>query len=77
MLIPIRCFTCNKVLANKWNMFKELSENEDVQNSEKSKDSHLQNFEAGFKGKVLDKIGVTKLCCRRHMLTHVDLIDLI
>lgn len=24
MLIPIRCFTCNKVLANLWNRYQEL-----------------------------------------------------
>ena len=23
MIIPIRCFTCNKVLANKWNKYLE------------------------------------------------------
>ena len=24
MLIPVRCFTCNKVLANLWNRYQEL-----------------------------------------------------
>ena len=24
-------------------------------------------------GEVLDELGLTKLCCRRHMLTHVDI----
>jgi len=24
-------------------------------------------------GEVLDEIGLTKVCCRRHMLTHVDI----
>jgi DNA-directed RNA polymerase subunit N (RpoN/RPB10) len=24
-------------------------------------------------GQVLDKIGLTKMCCRRSMLTHVDI----
>ena len=24
-------------------------------------------------GKVLDKLNLTKMCCRRHMLTHVDI----
>ena len=23
MIIPIRCFTCGKILADKWNMYKE------------------------------------------------------
>ena len=24
-------------------------------------------------GEVLDKLNLTKMCCRRHMLTHVDI----
>ncbi len=24
-------------------------------------------------GEVLDKLGLTKMCCRRHLLTHVDI----
>ena len=26
MLIPVRCFTCNKVVASKWNTYKHLLE---------------------------------------------------
>jgi len=26
-------------------------------------------------GKVLDELGITRYCCRRMLLTHVDLID--
>lgn len=26
-------------------------------------------------GRVLDELGVTKMCCRRHMLTAVDVLD--
>ena len=25
MIIPVKCFTCGKVLADKWNYFKEKS----------------------------------------------------
>jgi DNA-directed RNA polymerase I, II, and III subunit RPABC5 len=24
-------------------------------------------------GEVLDELGLSKMCCRRHMLTHVDI----
>jgi DNA-directed RNA polymerase I, II, and III subunit RPABC5 len=24
-------------------------------------------------GEVLDELGMTKMCCRRHFLTHVDI----
>lgn len=27
MIIPIRCFTCGKVIGNRWELFKELTSN--------------------------------------------------
>lgn len=38
-----------------------------------------EEFEAGIKagkepGKVLDELGVRRFCCRRMLLTHVDII---
>ena len=31
------------------------------------------NMEKTVEGKILDQMGLTKICCRRHMLTHVDI----
>ena len=31
------------------------------------------NIEKTVEGHVLDELGLNKICCRRHMLTHVDL----
>ena len=25
-------------------------------------------------GKTMDELGLTKICCRRHFLTHVDIV---
>ena len=33
----------------------------------------LDNIKKTPEGKCLDELGLTKMCCRRHMLTHVDL----
>lgn len=30
-----------------------------------------------FEGRLLDEMGIVRPCCRRHMLTHVDLIHVI
>lgn len=56
MIIPVRCFTCGKVMGNKWNEFNELKKEypEDV---------------------ALDKLKLTRYCCRRMLLTHVELIE--
>ena len=31
------------------------------------------NIKKTPEGEVLDKLNLTKMCCRRHMLTHVDI----
>jgi DNA-directed RNA polymerase subunit N len=82
MIIPVRCFTCGKVIADKWKAYeqkvKELEDEIDKNKGEIPDDEvTFQNFENGHKGKILDSLGLHRLCCRRHMLTHVDLIDVI
>jgi DNA-directed RNA polymerase subunit N (RpoN/RPB10) len=79
MLIPVRCFTCGKVLADKWKYFKaeqDKYENENVDSSATSTQEDLA-FHKNTSNEVLNKLGLTRLCCRRHMLGHVDLIDII
>jgi len=57
MLIPVRCFTCGKVVADKWETF----------NNKVKAGKNPQ--------KVLDELGLKRYCCRRMLLSHVDLID--
>jgi len=70
MIIPVRCVSCNNVLAGKW-----LAYLEKVR--ELTKDEKLtyltQSTVKSPHGKALDELGVNRTCCRRHMLTHVDL----
>jgi DNA-directed RNA polymerase I, II, and III subunit RPABC5 len=56
MIIPVRCFTCGKVIGNKWEKYKLL----------------ITEYE---EKEVLDMIGMDRYCCRRMLLTHVDLIN--
>lgn len=75
MIIPIRCFSCNHVLADKWVFFEEK-----CKELEKNKDNNKDNtkyFEPYFKKDILDKLGLKRYCCRRHFLGNVDLIDII
>jgi len=86
MIIPIRCFTCGKVLANKWKKYDEEVKKVEASISSKgegdrpvvsNKQPLHENFENPFRGHIMDKLGLTKICCRRHMLGHVELIDTI
>ncbi len=55
MIIPIRCFTCGKVVAHLWQKYILLQ-------TEQSP------------GDALDSLEVKRYCCRRMLLSHVDLI---
>lgn len=67
MLIPIRCFECGKVLANKWNAYQTLVKEEE------SKPTSTEQSSKTPQGTVLDKLGITDYCCRKAMLTNTDL----
>jgi DNA-directed RNA polymerase subunit N (RpoN/RPB10) len=81
MIIPIRCFTCGKVLADKWEYYKRRCEEVQKNSKEKKrvekKKKEFTNFEGFYQGEVLDELGLTKMCCRRHFLGQVDLIEFI
>ena len=76
MIIPIKCFTCGKVLADKYRYYQqEVRKLKADKNMETEKVVYLteDNIKKTPEGEVLDKLKLTKYCCRRHMLTHVDL----
>lgn len=76
MIIPIRCMTCGKVLADKWEYYVKRCEEIKVKNREKPEEPP-RYFEKHATGQVLDELELTKMCCRRHFLGHVDLIETI
>ncbi|MHA1819559.1 MAG: DNA-directed RNA polymerase subunit N [Promethearchaeota archaeon] len=57
MIIPIRCFTCGKLLADKWEPFiKMKKEGKDI-------------------NEIYKELGITRFCCKRMLVSHVNLID--
>jgi DNA-directed RNA polymerase I, II, and III subunit RPABC5 len=81
MIIPIKCFTCGTVIANRYQLYCDEVRLRKIQ-SEKYKNyvdrnrveyfTH-ENSDKTIEGTVMDELGLTKMCCRRHMLTHVDI----
>jgi len=55
MPIPVRCFSCGKLIADKYEKFTER-----VKKGENPK-------------KVLDDLGLERYCCRRMIISHVEL----
>lgn len=53
----MRCFSCGKVIGDKWNDYCKYIE------------------EGETEGAALDRLKLRRYCCRRMVLTHVDLIE--
>jgi DNA-directed RNA polymerase I, II, and III subunit RPABC5 len=76
MLIPVKCFTCGKVLANKYRFYEqEVRKRKIAKNMEVDKVIYLTRVQTDKtpEGDVLDILKLNKMCCRRHMLTHVNI----
>ena len=81
MLIPVRCFTCGEILGDKWKPFIKICndmKNKDDVETDSQLDIQTIDLRRGVKksveAKVLDKMHLKKMCCRRMMLTTVPLI---
>lgn len=86
MIIPIRCFTCNNVIGDKWEPYIKLVKNEKEKNKDNVADTldiqyinveDGEQVEKSIEGKVLDQLGLHKYCCRRIILGNVHLISYI
>lgn len=76
MIIPVRCFTCSMVIADKYRYYlEEVRKKKLAANTSLDKIIYLTRDvqDKTPEGEVLDEIGLTKMCCRRHFLTHVDI----
>ena len=76
MIIPVKCFTCGKVLGDKYRYYQT-----EVRKAKLGKGKNIDKVvyltddvkEKTAEGEILDKLRLKRMCCRRHMLTHVDL----
>jgi DNA-directed RNA polymerase subunit N (RpoN/RPB10) len=81
MIIPIKCFTCGMVIADKYRYYQEevrkkkLAKRKDKNPVDMDKVVYLtKEFnEKTPEGEVMDNLNLTRMCCRRHFLTHVDI----
>ena len=83
MIIPIRCFTCGAVISDKWLEYERLVAAERTNTKETDVELlDIDTLESNEKTvtaeyKALEKLNVKRICCRRHFLTNVDMIELI
>ena len=80
MIIPVKCFTCGMVIADKYRFYKEEVRKKKL--AKRGNDTSIdidkviyltkEFHEKTPEGEVLDELNMKKMCCRRHFLTHVD-----
>jgi DNA-directed RNA polymerase subunit N (RpoN/RPB10) len=80
MSIPIRCFTCSKVIADKYSFYlKEVRKQKQAQGIRLDKIKYLTKEHISSdtmvetpESIVMDQLQLA-ICCRRHFLTHVEI----
>jgi len=70
MSIPIRCMSCGKLLADKWEFY--VSQVNRYSGTNEPVVFDGRKVPETNERKVMDTLGITRYCCRKSLLTHVD-----
>ena len=62
MMVPVRCFTCGNVVGEHWEESKQRPGEADAPEAPE---------------RVLDARGIDRHCCRRMLVSHKDLVDIV
>jgi len=76
MIIPIRCFTCSKVIADKYDYYHQ-EKNKLAPANKEGDEANLKYFSDIHTKEILDNLGLIRYCCRRSLMSSVDLMDVI
>lgn len=74
MLLPVKCFSCGKEISSYYRAY-EREVRKKKQASGVNDVIYLTKVHAEktAEGEVLDNLQIHKMCCRRHLLTHVEI----
>jgi len=67
VIIPVRCFTCGKVIAPLYEEYRKRYE-------EYQKALDIGEKPKEIPEKILDDLDLQRYCCRRMIISHVDLL---
>ena len=95
MIIPVKCFTCGNMLADKYSIYLKrvrkyklaaaaAASSSSLDATGGAKHDHVLSDKVRYfsknssgqkteEGRVLDELKLNLQCCRRHLLTHVDI----
>jgi DNA-directed RNA polymerase subunit N (RpoN/RPB10) len=74
MLLPVKCFSCGKEISSYYRAYEREVRKKKLA-SGVSDVIYLTKVhtEKTAEGEVLDNLQIRKMCCRRHLLTHVEI----
>ncbi len=80
MIIPVRCYTCGKLLSNKEKAYKEMVIRKKIALKKDINDVSILNIndkdiKKTPEGEAMDELGLIRYCCRKIMMTNVELIN--
>ena len=67
MIIPVRCFSCGRVIASDYVRFKDKMDKIRAENRREPTPEEIST--------TLDQLGVTRYCCRRMIISQADLLQ--
>lgn len=75
MIIPVLCYTCSNVLADKYRYYVDEVRRRKLEQKKTETVTYLtaKNTEKTIEGALMDEMHIDQSCCRRHFLTHVDI----
>jgi DNA-directed RNA polymerase subunit N (RpoN/RPB10) len=75
MLLPVKCFTCGKEISSYYRAYEREVRQRKLATGIVNDVIYLTKVQTDktAEGEVLDKLLIKKMCCRRHLLTHVEI----
>jgi DNA-directed RNA polymerase subunit N (RpoN/RPB10) len=85
MIIPVRCMTCGSLISDKWEKYQKVLLRNKLTSGQKDvvildADKVLQDVNTEEKTAeylTLKELGIQRICCRRHFLCNVDMVDIL
>jgi len=75
MIIPIRCMNCGLPLAEIWRFYQRRRN--ELRGEVNAPASYMDGTTVPdtAEKKIFDELNITRYCCKKHLLTNIDLID--
>lgn len=76
MIIPVRCFTCGKVVGHLWEKYLAKVQQARTEDDPRFRFVDIETLKKKtIEGETMDALGLNKYCCRRMIMCHIDLVD--